>query len=56
MRPFRLGKGRRIIMHGTHSVEDWLAFAIREDGTLVRSLSPSPYSGFLENVGRTIGV
>ena len=47
----RLGAGRRIIMHGMHSVVDWLAFAIWEDGTLVRSLSLSPDSGIMENIG-----
>ncbi|MEH0844719.1 hypothetical protein V6U81_20245 [Micromonospora sp. CPCC 205711] len=32
------GAGRRIIMHGMHSVVDWLGFAVWEDGVLIRSL------------------
>ncbi|MFI6746163.1 DUF6928 family protein [Actinomadura luteofluorescens] len=50
----RLGKGRRIVLHWMHSVVDWLAFAIWEDGTLVRSLSLSPDSGIMENVGEPL--
>jgi hypothetical protein len=46
-----LGAGRRVILHAMHSVVDWLAFAIWEDGTLVRSLSLSPGDGILENIG-----
>jgi hypothetical protein len=47
----KAGAGRRIIMHGMHSVVDWLCFAVWEDGTLVRSLSLSPDSGIMENIG-----
>ncbi|MCI4066059.1 hypothetical protein MRQ36_27340 [Micromonospora sp. R77] len=47
----RRGAGRRIIMHGMHSVVDWLCFAVWDDGQLVRSLSLSPDSGILENIG-----
>ncbi|MES9535997.1 MULTISPECIES: hypothetical protein [unclassified Actinomadura] len=50
----RLGAGRRVVMHGMHSVVDWLAFAIWEDGTLVRSLSLSPDSGIMENIGEPL--
>jgi hypothetical protein len=46
-----LGEGRRVILHAMHSVVDWLAFAVWEDGTLVRSLSLSPDSGIIENIG-----
>lgn len=46
-----MGAGRRIIMHGMHSVVDWLCFAVWEDGRLIRSLSLSPDSGIIENVG-----
>jgi hypothetical protein len=46
-----LGAGRRIIMHAMHSVVDWLAFAVWEDGALVRSLSLSPDQGIIENIG-----
>jgi hypothetical protein len=38
-------------MHGMHSGVDWLAFAVWEDGVLVRSLSLWPESGIQENVG-----
>lgn len=54
MHLFQLGEGRRIIMHGMHSVVDWLAFAIWENGTLVRSLSLSPDSGIMENIGEPL--
>ncbi len=46
-----LGAGRRVILHAMHSVVDWLAFAIWENGTLVRSLSMSPAGGILEDIG-----
>jgi Family of unknown function (DUF6928) len=46
-----LGAGRRIVLHGMHSVVDWLAFAVWENGTLVRSLSLSPDGGVMENIG-----
>jgi hypothetical protein len=45
------GAGRRIIMHGMHSVVDWLGFAVWEDGQLIRSLSVSPDGGIEENIG-----
>jgi hypothetical protein len=47
---------RRIILHAMHSVNDWLAFAIWESGTLVRSLSLSPDSGIIENIGAPLDV
>jgi hypothetical protein len=47
----RAGTGRRIIMHGMHSVVDWLCFAVWEDGTLIRSLSLSPGGGIAEDFG-----
>lgn len=47
----RAGTGRRIIMHGMHSVVDWLCFAVWESGKLVRSLSLSPGGGVVENLG-----
>ncbi|MEU9022080.1 hypothetical protein [Actinomadura sp. NPDC048394] len=43
--------GRRLILHAMHSVVDWLAFAVWEDGRLVRSLSLSPDNGVIENIG-----
>ncbi|QLQ40126.1 DUF6928 family protein [Micromonospora robiginosa] len=48
----RAGAGRRIIMHGMHSVVDWLGFAVWEDGVLIRSLSLSPDGGIQENIGK----
>ncbi|MGQ4399058.1 hypothetical protein ACN6K4_002544 [Streptomyces hayashii] len=43
--------GRRLVLHNMHSVVDWLAFAVWEDGRLVRSLSLSPDDGVMENIG-----
>ncbi|MFI7211576.1 DUF6928 family protein [Micromonospora maritima] len=47
----RAGAGRRIIMHGMHSVVDWLCFAVWDDEQMVRSLSLSPDGGIIENIG-----
>lgn len=49
-----LGAGRRVLLHAMHSVVDWLAFAIWEDGTLIRSLSLSPEDGIIENIGEPL--
>jgi hypothetical protein len=46
-----MAAGRRIVQHSMHSVVDSLAFAVWEDGTLVRSLSLSPDGGILEDIG-----
>ncbi|MBD0844760.1 hypothetical protein ICC28_39705 [Streptomyces sp. TRM68416] len=46
--------GRRLVLHAMHSVVDWLAFAVWEDGHLVRSLSLSPDSGIIENTGEPL--
>ncbi|MGX1543586.1 DUF6928 family protein [Streptomyces adustus] len=46
--------GRRLVLHAMHSVVDWLAFAVWEDGRLVRSLSLSPDSGIMENLGEPL--
>ncbi|MGW1563805.1 DUF6928 family protein [Streptomyces sp. NPDC002144] len=46
--------GRRLVLHAMHSVVDWLAFAVWEDGRLVRSLSLSPNSGIIENIGEPL--
>ncbi|WP_046726960.1 DUF6928 family protein [Streptomyces humi] len=46
--------GRRLVLHAMHSVVDWLAFAVWEDGRLVRSLSLSPDSGVVENIGEPL--
>ncbi|MGI5146820.1 DUF6928 family protein [Plantactinospora sp. CA-294935] len=50
-RLLQAGAGRRIILHGMHSVSDWLCFAVWENGELVRSLSLSPDAGIRENIG-----
>jgi hypothetical protein len=46
--------GRRLVVHWMHSVVDFLAFAVWDDGQLVRSLSLSPDSGVLENIGEPL--
>ncbi|CAL9301746.1 DUF6928 family protein [Streptomyces sp. SudanB66_2053] len=46
--------GRRLVLHAMHSAVDWLAFAVWEDGRLVRSLSLSPDSGIIENIGEPL--
>jgi hypothetical protein len=44
-------KGRTLYLHAMHSVVDWFAYAIWEDGVLQRALSLSPDSGVLEDIG-----
>lgn len=39
------------ILHAMHSVVDWFAFAVWEDGVLKRSLSIAPDDGVLEDIG-----
>lgn len=43
--------GNCIQLHAMHSVVDWFAFAVWENQTLKRSLSLSPDSGLLEDIG-----
>ena len=43
--------GNTVYLHAMHSVVDWFAYAIWVDGTLERSLSLSPESGILEDIG-----
>ncbi len=45
------GGSGTIYFHAMHSVVDWFAFAIWSNGALVRSLSLSPDSGILEDIG-----
>jgi hypothetical protein len=40
-----------VYLHAMHSAVDWFAFAIWKDGKLQRSLSLSPRSGILEDIG-----
>ncbi|MGW5351741.1 DUF6928 family protein [Streptomyces sp. NPDC004031] len=47
-------RGRRLVLHAMHSVVDWLAFAVWEDGVLVRSLSVSPEGGITEDIGEPL--
>src|SRR5262245_59121756 len=52
---FLKSAGRRVVyLHAMHSVVDWFAFAIWRDGKLERSLSLSPDSGVLEDIGRRL--
>lgn len=41
-------------LHAMHSVVDWFAFAQWKNGRIVRSLSLSPDSGILENIGQPL--
>jgi len=40
-----------VYLHAMHSVVDWFAFAVWREGKLIRSLSLSPDSGILEDIG-----
>lgn len=42
---------RKVYLHAMHSAIDWFAFAIWQDGELIRALSLSPDSGILEDLG-----
>lgn len=43
--------GSTVYLHAMHSVVDWFAYAIWHNGKLERSLSLSPDSGVLEDIG-----
>lgn len=45
------GAGRRMVLHAMHSVVDWLAFAVWQDGQVVRAFSVSPDDGVIEDTG-----
>jgi hypothetical protein len=45
------GSSGTIYLHAMHSVVDWFAYAQWVNGKLRRSLSLSPDSGILENIG-----
>ena len=45
------GGNGTVYLHAMHSVVDWLAFAQWTNGELVRSLSLSPGSGIMEDLG-----
>lgn len=44
----------KVTLHAMHSVVDWFAFAQWTNGTLLRSLSLSPDSGILEDIGNRL--
>jgi len=46
--------GTTTYLHAMHSVSDWFAFSIWEDGHLVRSLSLSSDDGVLESIGEKL--
>lgn len=46
------GPGAFVYLHAMHSVVDWFAYAHWRGGTLIRSLSLSPDSGVLEDLGQ----
>jgi hypothetical protein len=48
------GAGRRVILHAMHSASDWLAYAVWQDGALLRSLSLSPDGGITEDIGNPL--
>ncbi|MEU4191133.1 hypothetical protein AB0E69_04485 [Kribbella sp. NPDC026611] len=48
------GRGRTLYLHAMHSVVDWFAFGVWEDGVLRRALSLSPDDGVLENLGEPL--
>lgn len=50
----QVASGRDAYAVFMHSAEDWGAFAIWSDGRLVRSLSVSPDSGVIEDVGERL--
>ncbi len=43
-----------VTLHAMHSVVDWFAYAVWENGKLVRSLSLSPDSGIMEDIGQRL--
>lgn len=48
------GGSGTISLHAMHSVVDWFAYAKWVNGKLLRSLSLSPDSGILENIGQRL--
>jgi hypothetical protein len=43
-----------VTLHAMHSVVDWFAYAIWANGKLLRSLSLSPDSGIMEDIGQRL--
>ena len=50
----KAGGAGKTYLHAMHSVVDWFAFALWSNGTLTRSLSLSPDSGVLEDIGERL--
>lgn len=48
------GGNGTIYLHAMHSVVDWFAYAQWTNGKLIRSLSLSPDSGILEDIGKRL--
>jgi hypothetical protein len=48
------GGSGKIYLHAMHSVVDWFAYALWSNGKLLRSLSLSPDSGILEDIGQRL--
>ena len=48
------GGSGTVTLHAMHSVVDWFAYAIWTKGKLVRSLSLSPDSGIIEDIGQRL--
>jgi hypothetical protein len=48
------GGSGKVYLHAMHSAVDWFAFALWSNGTLIRSLSLSPDSGILEEIGQRL--
>ena len=48
------GGSGMIYLHAMHSVVDWFAYAQWSNGNLLRSLSLSPDSGILEDIGQRL--
>jgi hypothetical protein len=48
---FKVAGSRNVYTHAMHSVVDFFAFSVRKGGVVVRSLSLSPDSGIMEDIG-----
>lgn len=48
------GRDKTVFLHAMHSVVDWFAYAQWINGQLIRSLSLSPDSGILEDIGQKL--
>jgi len=58
-RPSKLARhfsaaGANVTLHAMHSVVDWFAYAVWQNGQLQRSLSLSPDSGIIEDLGERL--